>query len=143
MRLTIEIGASPEDVFDLYVDPDRRSEWNPVARSVAIEAGAINEAGSRYVVETRYGRMHVEVLEVERPHRYRLRERSGMMESEADMRLEPLPGGRCRVTVDATFVRAGRAGRLLSPVMTAMGGWWGRGELRRLKRVAERDRARR
>ena len=141
MRLTTDIDATPEEVFDLYTDPDRRSEWNPVVRSVTIESGAIDEAGSRYVVETRYGRMQVEVLEVDRPHRYRLRERSGMMESEAEIRLEPLPGGRCRVVTQATFVRAGLAGRLLTPLLTMAGSWWARGELRRLKAVAERSSA--
>lgn len=143
MRLTIEIDATPEEVFDLYVDPERRAEWNPAARSVTIESGAINEAGSRYFVETRFGRLNVEVLEVERPHLYRLRERSGTMESEATMRLEPLPGGRTRVVANASFERSGVAGRLFAPLVSAAGRWWGQGELKRLKQVAERYSAQR
>jgi len=138
MRLTIEIKATPEEVFDLYVDPARRAEWNPVVRSVTIEAGAINEAGSRYVVETRYGRMHVDVLEVERPHRYRLREWSGMTASEATLSLERLADGGCRAVVDASFERSGLTGRLFGPLISVAGRWWGRGELKRLKQVAER-----
>lgn len=138
MRLATDIDATPGDVFDLYVDPERRSEWNPAARSVTLESGAINEAGSRYVVDTRYGELVVDVLEVERPHLYRLHERSRMMDSESTIRFETLPEGRCRLVVDTSFKRAGRFGWLLMPFMAAGGWWWGRGELRRLKAVAER-----
>jgi uncharacterized protein YndB with AHSA1/START domain len=143
MRLSVDIDATPEEVFELYVDPARRSEWNPAARSVTLVAGTIDQAGSRYVVETRYGRMHVEVVQVDRPRLYRLRERSGVMESEATMTLERLPDGSCRLQVDAQFERAGVLGRLLAPLITAAGRWWGRGELQRLKQVAERYSARR
>lgn len=143
MRLAIEIDATPEEVFDLYLDPDRRAEWNPVARSVTLEAGAFNRPGSRYRVETRYGLLRVEILEVDRPRLYRMREGSGWMESEATIRFEPLPGGRCRLVADASFERPGFLGWLLSPVISAAGRWWGRGELRRLKAVAERYSAQR
>jgi uncharacterized protein YndB with AHSA1/START domain len=143
MHLAIDIDATPEEVFDLYVDAERRSEWNPAARTVTLESGATNEAGSRYVVETRYGRMIVDVLEVERPRLYRMRERSGSMESEATIRFEPLPSGGCRVVADGSFERAGRFGRLLTPLAAAGGRWWARGELRRLKTVAERYSSRR
>jgi uncharacterized protein YndB with AHSA1/START domain len=143
MRIAIDVDATPEEVFDLYVDPARRAEWNPAARSVTFERGATNQAGSRYVVETRYGRLVVDVLEVQRPHLYRLRERSALMASEATVRFQPLPDGRCLVVADATFQQAGLLGRLLAPLTAAAGRWWGRGELRRLKLVAERSSARR
>lgn len=137
MRLAIDIDSTPEGVFDLYVDPDRRAEWNPAARSVTLESGAIDEAGSRYAVETRYGTMVVDVLDVDRPHRYRLRETFGATVSETSIAFEPRAGAGCRVIADVRYEREGRFGRLLAPLAAAGGWWWGRRELRRLKAVAE------
>lgn len=138
MRLETEIDATPEDVFDLYVDPDRRAEWNPAARSVTLESGAVDEAGSRYVVETRYGRMIVDVIEVDRPQLYRLRETFGSTESETTITFEPGSSGGCRLVAETSYKRTGRFGRLLTPLAAAGGRWWGQRELRRLKTVAER-----
>jgi uncharacterized protein YndB with AHSA1/START domain len=139
MRITTDIDATPEEVYDLYVDPQRRSEWNPAARSVTLESGGTNETGSRYIVDTRYGRMVVDVLEVDRPRLYRLRERSGSTASDSTITFEPLPDGRCRLVADVAFEREGRFGRLLTPIVAAGGRWWAGRELRRLKAAAERQ----
>jgi uncharacterized protein YndB with AHSA1/START domain len=138
MHLEMDIDATPLEVFDLYVDPDRRSEWNPTARSVEIEAGVINEAGSRYRVDTRYGQLTVDVLEVDRPHLYRLRERFGSSDSTVTIRFEARADGGCRVVADVAYERTGRFARLLGPLAEVGGRWWSRRELKRLKAVAER-----
>jgi uncharacterized protein YndB with AHSA1/START domain len=138
------IDASPEETFDLYMDADRRAEWNPSARGLLEQIGPPNEAGSRYVVDTRFGPFAVQLLRVERPHVIEMMEgpagRSGV---HVLMRFDRLKDGRTRFQAESTFKPEGRLGRLKAPLNAFAARIYSRIELRRFKAAAERSSSRR
>ncbi len=139
VRMRALIGAPPAEVFGLYMDPDRRSEWNPAAREVRLQSGEFNKPGSVYVVDTRFGPFEVHLLQVEPPRLVQLREGVGRFgEALVTMRFEAAPGDRTLLTVESTFERPGLGGRLTAPLAAFLARLYGRIELRRFKAAAER-----
>lgn len=139
LRLRTTIAAPPAEVFALYIDGDRRSEWNPAARGLIERSGPVNQAGSRYVVDTRFGRFEVHLLRVEPPRLVELREgvgRSG--EAHVVIHFDPAPDGGTRLAAESTFAARGRLGRVTA-LLNALGArLYGSLELRRFKAAAER-----
>jgi uncharacterized protein YndB with AHSA1/START domain len=136
-RTSVTIAAPPEAVFDLYADPERRSEWNPSARGVEV-IGELNQPGSRYIVDTRFGKFEVHMLRIERPRLVEIVEGVGSPgEVRVTMRFKPAPEGT-RVIIDSVFDHHGRLRWLTESGAALMGRAYSRIELRRFKRAAER-----
>jgi uncharacterized protein YndB with AHSA1/START domain len=136
------INAPPEACFELYMDGDRRAEWNPSARGLLEQSGPHNQAGSRYVIDTRFGPFEVHLLRVEPPHLVEMVEAVGQPgESHVTIRFDPLRGGRTRLSAESTFKPHGRLGRLTAPLYAFFGLAYSRIELRRFRAVVERGRA--
>jgi uncharacterized protein YndB with AHSA1/START domain len=92
-RLTIDIASRPDDVFALWMDLDRMTEWVGGVTRVTDVSGPIDVAGTRYTVW--FGRISspTEILEVDRPHHVRTRFGNLIMKGESDVRLDPTPEG--------------------------------------------------
>lgn len=138
LRTRAVIAGPPDEVFGLYMDLDRRSEWNPSARGLLEQTGELNQPGSRYVFDTRFGPFEVHLLRVEPPSLVELREGVGRWgEALVKMRFEPAPGGRTLLTVESTFDHPGLRGRLIAPLAAFFARLYGRIELRRFRAAAE------
>lgn len=143
-RIRSVIDATPEETFGLYLDGDRRSEWNPSAREIIEQSGPTNASGSSYVVDTRFGPFEVTLLRVEAPRLIEMTEgRVGGSKTHVLMGFRRLTDGRTRLTVESTFTPRGRFGRLTAGISAALGSVYSRYELRRFKAAAERTSSRR
>lgn len=131
------IKAPPEDVFGLYMDPDRREEWNPSAGEVQV-IGQLNQPGSRYLIDTRFGTFEVEMVRVEPPHLVEILEgMQGRSKVRVTMHFNAAPEGT-RMVVESIFDHQGRLHWLTEWGAGLMGRVYGRFELRRFRRAAER-----
>ena len=137
------IAAPPEEVFGLYMDPNRRSEWNPAARDVRLRSGEFKQPGSVHVVDTRFGPFEVDLLRVEPPNLIELREGVGRWgEALVTMLFRRTRTGQTLLIVESTFDRPGLDGRLTAPLAAFFSLLYGRIELRRFKAAAERGQRR-
>lgn len=139
LRLRTTIAAPPAEVFALYMDADRRAEWNPAARGLIERSGPVNQAGSRYVVDTRFGPFEAHLLRVESPWLVELREgvgRSG--EAHVVIHFDPAAEGGTRLTSEATFAARGHLGRVTALLNAPGARLYGALEMRRFKAAAER-----
>ena len=138
-RISIDIAASPDEVFALWMDLDRMKEWVGGVTRVTDVSGPIDVAGTRYTV--RFGPMKspTEILEVDRPHHVRTRFGNLILKGESDVRFEPIPNGTRLTQVFRTrgFISA-VTGRLF-----AAGSYEGsfKGELETFRTIAERESA--
>ena len=136
-RISIEIAATPEEVFALWMDLDRMTEWVGGVTGVTDVTGPIDVAGTRYTV--RFGPMKstTEILDVERPHHVRTRFGNLILKGESDVRLEPTPEGTRLTQVFRTRgVISAITGRLF-----AAGSYEGsfKGELETFRKIVERE----
>jgi uncharacterized protein YndB with AHSA1/START domain len=135
-RWSALIKAPPEEVFGLYVDPDRREEWNPSARDVQV-VGELNQPGNRYLARTRFGTFEVEMLRVEAPHLVEILEgMQGRSKVRVTMHFDAVPGGT-RLGVETVFDHQGRLSWLTEWAAALLGRVYNRIELRRFRRAAE------
>jgi uncharacterized protein YndB with AHSA1/START domain len=136
-RLTIDIASRPDDVFALWMDLDRMTEWVGGVTRVTDVSGPIDVAGTRYTVW--FGRMRspTEILEVDRPHHVRTRFGNLIMKGESDVRLDPTPEGT-RLT--QVFRTRGLVSAIAARLF-ATGSYEGsfRGELEKFARLAGRE----
>jgi uncharacterized protein YndB with AHSA1/START domain len=134
-RLTIDIASRPDDVFALWMDLDRMTEWVGGVTRVTDVSGPIDVAGTRYTVW--FGRMRspTEILEVDRPHHVRTRFGNLVMKGESDVRLDPTPEGT-RLT--QVFRTRGLVSAIAARLF-ATGSYEGsfRGELEKFRAIAE------
>jgi uncharacterized protein YndB with AHSA1/START domain len=134
-RLTIDIASRPDDVFALWMDLDRMTEWVGGVTRVTDVSGPIDVAGTRYTVW--FGRMRspTEILEVDRPHHVRTRFGNLIMKGESDVRLDPTPEGT-RLT--QVFRTRGLVSAIAARLF-ATGSYEGsfRGELEKFRAIAE------
>lgn len=115
---SVSISASPEAVWDVYVDPSRIPEWQTGSPSIEQAHGRAGEPGSSYVSRRGPGSARTTVLTADRPRRLVTRTRAYLgLEFEVDSLLVP--------EADGTL--------LTLRVQT----WWPRG-LRWVGRVVER-----
>ena len=108
-------------------------------RGVIERSGPVNQAGSRYVVDTRFGPFEVHLLRVEPPRLVELREgvgRSG--EAHLVIHFDPGPEAGTTLTAESSLAARGRLGRVTA-LLNALGArLYGALELRRFKAAAER-----
>ena len=136
-RISIEIAATPEEVFALWMDLDRMTEWVGGVTGVTDVTGPIDVAGTRYTV--RFGPMKspTEILDVERPHHVRTRFGNLILKGESDVRLEPTPEGT-RLT---QVFRTRGAISAITGRLFAAGSYEGsfKGELETFRKIVERE----
>ena len=111
-----------------------------ISAVIVEQSGPLNEAGTRYVVDTRFGPFEVHVLRIEPPRLIEMIEGVGRRsEAHVTIRFDPADGGRTCLTSQQALSTRGRLGWLSGRLMTPFAWLYGQIELRRLRRVAERD----
>ena len=88
-RFSVHVAASPEQVFDLWTNLDRMHEWVGGVSRVTDVTGPLDRVGTRYTVW--FGRMRspAEVVDAQRPHRFRTRFGNRMLRGENEATFEP------------------------------------------------------
>jgi len=131
------VAAPPEAVFTLWTDLDRMVEWVGGVTKVTDVSGPVDHAGTTYTVWFGGLPSHTEVLEADRPRRFRTRFASRVLRGTNSATFEPRAGGTELTQVFETDgVIAAIAARIF-----ATGSYRGsfRGELAHFARLAEAD----
>ncbi|MDQ2673917.1 MAG: SRPBCC family protein [Chloroflexota bacterium] len=134
-RVSVDIAASPEYVFALWMNLDRMAEWVGGVTKVTDLSGPIDVAGTSYVVHFGPMKSPTEILEVDRPHHVRTRFGNLILKGESEVRFEPTPTGTRLTQVFRTRgVISALTGRLF-----AAGSHEGsfKGELEKFRTIAE------
>ena len=136
-RMTADIDAPRERVFDLWTDLDRMAEWVGGVTGVTDVSGPVDRAGTSYVVH--FGRMTspTEVLIADRPNRFRTRFGNRILRGEAEATFEDVAGATRLVEV---FEIHGFVSNIAARIF-GMGSYKGsfQGELNAFKAIAERE----
>jgi uncharacterized protein YndB with AHSA1/START domain len=136
-RLTALAAAPPERVFDLWTDLDRMKEWVGGVTKVTDVTGPIDRVGTRYVVWFGPVKSPTEVLEAERPHRFKTRFGSWILRGTNSTTFEP-EGDGTRIAEE--FVTEGWVSAVTSRLF-GIGSYKGsyQGELNDFAKLAERE----
>ena len=138
----VTIDAPVREVFDMVADERNEPRYNPrIVRAEKVSEGPVSR-GARFVAEPKgmgaRGRMALEVLQYDRPHRLRTVVRSSYMQVEGTVTFEEVDGGtRLRWDWDMGLLGAMR---VLSPVLAVVGPRWERRNWVGLKAYMESDR---
>jgi hypothetical protein len=135
----VTIDAPVEEVFDLVADERNEPRYNPrIVRAEMLSEGPVGR-GARFVAEPKgmgaKGRMTLEVLEYDRPHRLHNVVRSSYMQADGTLTFEEVDGGT-RLRWDWDMGLVGRM-RVLSPVLALIGPGWERRNWVGLKQYME------
>ena len=136
------IDASVEEVFDLVADERNEPKYNPrIVSAEKLSEGPVGE-GSRFVAQPKgmstKGRVTLEILDYDRPHRLQNRVRSPYMQVDGRLTFEEADGGT-RLRWDWVMVLVGPM-KVMSPVLVVMGPHWERRNWMGLKRYVESGR---
>jgi uncharacterized protein YndB with AHSA1/START domain len=135
----VVIGAPVEEVFDLVADERNEPRYNPrIVSAEKVDDGPVRE-GSRFVAEPKgmgtRGRMTLEILEYDRPHRLHNRVRSSYLEVDGTLTFEEAEGGT-RLRWDWDMALVGPM-KVMSPALAVMGPPWERRNWVGLKQYIE------
>src|SRR5204862_8212173 len=86
-------------VFELWAEVGRMKEWVGGVTKVTDITGPLERAGTRYVVWVGPMKSPTEVLEVERPRRFKTRFGNGILRGVSSTTFEP-EGGGTRIVVE-------------------------------------------
>jgi polyketide cyclase/dehydrase/lipid transport protein len=147
IECAIDIDASPEALFDLIHDYDRRLDWDPFLRKACIVDGSAKAAkGVRTVCCARHGAggacMETVYVSFDRPHVAAVKMTAGpayIDDFAASLRQTPVAGGKTRVSYK--FQVAGKPrwlGSVLDPMLVAVFRRETRARLEALKAYIER-----
>lgn len=138
-RLSADIAAPIDMVFDLWTNLERAPEWIEGLTKVTDATGPYDQVGTRYT--SWFGKMRSpsEVLEAERPRRIRIRFGSWLLGGENEATLETIATGT-RLTQE--FRTEGIIPAIAAWVF-AHGSFKGsfRGEIETFVRIVEREAA--
>jgi uncharacterized protein YndB with AHSA1/START domain len=136
-RFSVDIAASPDQVFDLWTDLDRMKEWVGGVTKVTNVSGPLDRAGTTYTVWFGGMKSPTTVLEAERPRRIRTRFGNRVLRGETEVSIEP-SGGGTRLTQE--FRTEGVIPALMARIF-ATGSYRGsfRGELAAFAKLVELD----
>jgi uncharacterized protein YndB with AHSA1/START domain len=136
-RFVVQIAAPPERVFDLWIDLERMKEWVGGVAKVTDVSGPVDRAGTRYTVWFGGMKSRTEVLEAERPARFRTRFGSWVLRGENSTTFEAVGAG---TQVVEEFRTEGWIAAIAARIFAA-GSYRGsfQGELNEFARIAERD----
>jgi hypothetical protein len=138
----VTIDAPVEEVFDLVADERNEPRYNPrIVHAEKLSEGPVGK-GSRFAALPKgmgsKGRMTLEILEYERPHRLHNLVRSSYMEVDGTLTFEEADGGtRLRWEWDMGLVGPMK---LMSPVLALIGPRWERRNWVGLKQYIESGR---
>lgn len=138
----VTIDAPVEEVFDLVADERNEPRYNPrIVRAEKLSDGPVGR-GTRFVAQPKgmgaKGRMTLEVLEYDRPHRLHNMVRSSYMQVDGTLTFEEADGGtRLRWDWDMGLVGPMR---VMSPVLAVIGPRWERRNWVGLKQYIESGR---
>ncbi|NXY98339.1 SRPBCC family protein [Streptomyces sp. BR123] len=121
IRETIDISASPEDVYAYVTDPRHLPEWQESAVSARPLDGAPPHVGQRVAVTRRMGKrefpMTMEVKQLDPPRSWHMEGVDGPVRGHVHGAIEPLDGGkRSRLTLDLEVEGHG-IGRVIAPLV--------------------------
>lgn len=138
----VTIDAPAEEVFDLVADERNEPRYNPrITSAEKLGTGPVG-TGSTFVAEPKgmgtRGRMRMEILEYDRPHRLHNVIRSPYMQVDGTLTFEER-SGRTRLRWDWDMRLRGPS-RVLSPVLAIVGPSWERRNWVDLKRFIESSR---
>jgi len=136
-RLTAFSAAPPERVFALWIDLDRMKEWVRGVTKVADVTGPVDQVGTRYVVSFGPFKSPTEVLEADRPRRFKTAFGNWLLRGTNSTTFES-EGQGTRITEE--FVTEGWVSAITSRLF-GMGSYKGsyQGELNEFARLAERE----
>jgi uncharacterized protein YndB with AHSA1/START domain len=136
-RLSVHVAAPPERVFDLWTDLDRMKEWVGGVTRISDVSGPVARVGTRYTVWFGGMRSRTEVLEAERPRRFRTRFGNAILRGENSVTLEPEGNG---TRIDQEFRTQGIVAAIAAWIF-ARGSYRGsfQGELNAFARLAESE----
>lgn len=134
-HLTAFAKAPPERVFDLWIDLDRMKEWVGGVTKVTDVSGPVDRVGTRYVVWFGRVKSPTEVLEAERPARFKTRFGNWIMRGVNTTTFEA-EGDGTRIVED--FQTEGFVSAIAAQIF-ALGSYKGsfQGELNAFARIAE------
>ena len=137
-EFVVDIDAPREQVFALWTNLDRMSEWIGGVQDVVDRVGPVAQAGSSYVV--RFGswaKSPTTVIAAEQPVRYATRFGNSYLRGENEATFEDVHG---RTRLKQTFRIHGLLPRLMARIF-ATGSYKGsfRGELNHFKSICERE----
>ena len=117
---TIEIARPPEEVFAFVSDPTHFPQWQGDVARVEVEDGFRPAVGARFTTVRRVGAvertMIQEVTDLRHPRHWAVAGVDGPLRPSASVTVEPLEGGRSRVTFTLDFTGHG-AGVALAPMV--------------------------
>jgi uncharacterized membrane protein len=136
-RISVDIDAPREHVYDLWIDLTRMREWVGGVSSVTDVVGSPDQAGSRYVVHFGPMKSRTEVLIAERPRIFRTKFGNVLLRGQSEAYFEDIEG-RTRLVQD--FEIHGIISRIAARIF-ASGSYQGsfQGELNTFKAIAERE----
>ena len=136
-RISVDIEAPREHVYDLFIDLTRMREWVGGVTGVTDVVGAPDQAGARYVVHFGPMKSHTEVLVAERPKVFRTKFGTWLLRGESEAYFEDVRG-ETRLVQDLLII--GIVSRIAARIF-ASGSYEGsfRGELEAFKALAERE----
>lgn len=136
-RFSLRVAAPPEQVFDLWVNPDRAPEWIGGLTAITDRVGEPGTTGARHV--NHFGRMRspTEVIAAERPRHISTRFGSWLLRGETEATFTPDGDG---TRIDQTLRTKGVISAISARVFAA-GSYKGsfQGELEHFGRLAEAD----
>lgn len=134
---SIEIDRPADAVFAYATDPAKFPEWQKDVASVHVEG---NDVGSRFTTVRKVGggerSMTQEITENSPPRSWAARGVDGAVRPNATVEVEPLDGGRCRVTFGLDFDGRGVAAAL-APMVRRMAAKGAPASHQRLKELLE------
>lgn len=117
---TTEVNRAAEDVFAYATDPTRFHEWQTGVLDGHMETPGPPQVGDRCLTTRRIGMSDrsstSEVHHVDPPRTWGVRGIDGPIRAEVDLNVEPLEGGRSRLTITVDF-RGHGIGKLLVPLV--------------------------
>jgi uncharacterized protein YndB with AHSA1/START domain len=136
-RLTAFAAAPAERVFELWINLDRMKEWVGGVTKVTDLTGPVDSVGTRYVVWFGPVKSRTEVLEVERPRRFKTRFGSWILGGVNTTTFEP-EGDGTRI-VEEMRTEGGLSA--ITSRLFALGSFRGsyQGELNDFAKLAERE----
>jgi uncharacterized protein YndB with AHSA1/START domain len=138
----VMINAPVDEVFDMVADERNEPRYNPrIVRAEKVSEGPVGR-GARFVAEPKSigakGKMTLEVLAYDRPHRLHNVVRSSYMHADGTLTFEEVDGGT-RLKWDWDMGLVGPM-RVLSPVLAVIGPGWERRNWVGLKQYMESGR---
>jgi uncharacterized protein YndB with AHSA1/START domain len=127
VSVSVDVDASPEDVWKVVEDPRNLPRWDRrITKVHGVPKGGIEEGTEYTTIMSFMGvRAHVdvEVLEIKPPEYSRIRLSGPVLEAIVTTRVAPLDDGRSRLehVVDYEF-RGGVLGRLAQGALDVTGG---------------------